>query len=696
MKAEVRFSPFLHGLLIFAAICMVIYVANGWSPSHYAYAGKLLGLPDVHPLLGVARSIRSDEWGVSTPYFQIAAANDFGPINLHSPFHEPLKAFFALPSRDWSMVFKPDLWGFLLLDPARAFSLHYALLTAAMIGGFWIFLRQLGASPVSAFAGALLINLCQFTQVWWTSDAAVLAWAPWAPVLFLWRASWWVRLPVIAYAVAVWLIGELYPPFIVAAAIAFVTLIAAFQPKALSPGRLVVGFVGAGLGAAIAWAHFADLIPIMSATIYPGTRSGNGGGLTLFQMLAHGLPSLATTGFQPLGLWPSNECEVGVVGSILPLAVACFANRASLRAWFRSSGGSLLILIGALDLLAAWCLFPLPGLDLVPGYRMVWAFGLIFLLALVLIADRLTWRITRFRIIAFLGVIVATWGLKSAITHRVAVHWFDLAPAAVLIGLLCVRRLAPRLMSSYQLVLGAAVATAALTFATFNPLQPAQQIFQPQQGQFVNSLRKYAEVNPQHLVVLPGWYGATLNGLGVPSVNHVMLRPALSYFRRYFPEMPKTKFDQVFNRYAHTTLFGETIPRVLQDDGIGVPIYPFAIPLTVNGDPIDESLIISKQCSVDAIEGRLWRVTLSGQAPWRGVEEGQALGVRATQARIISAIAVRLPASPDKVQEAPAFEFAPRFAVTMVVESAVKPSGETFVVRALGLPKVFVRNIPAG
>src|SRR5258706_10059595 len=116
-------------LAILAAF--LVYVLNAWTPSHYGQAAAKLGIANAGPVLGAARYIRTDEWGVATPYFQIAVANDLGPVDARSPFKEPLKTFFALPSRDWSMAFKPDLWGFLVLDPAHAFSLHYASLALA-------------------------------------------------------------------------------------------------------------------------------------------------------------------------------------------------------------------------------------------------------------------------------------------------------------------------------------------------------------------------------------------------------------------------------------------------------------------------------------------------------------------------------------------------------------------------------------
>ena len=222
------------GLIALLAFVLMSTIA-ALSPSHYRDAAYLEARHDVNPVFGGTRTARSDEWGVATPYFQIAVASDLGARDTVSPYHEPLKAFFALPSRDWSMAFKPDLWGFLFLDPARAFALHYAALAAAGLLGAYLFLRQLRVRKEVAATTASLLFFSHFVQGWWTSNAPDLSLAFWPAVAFLWRAPWWARIASIAFATAALLIGELYPPFIIGSALAFALAIAAFRPDTLKP-----------------------------------------------------------------------------------------------------------------------------------------------------------------------------------------------------------------------------------------------------------------------------------------------------------------------------------------------------------------------------------------------------------------------------------------------------------------------------
>jgi len=83
----------LIGLLAF----VLISTAAALSPSHYRDAAYLQGRSDVHPIFGGTRTARSDEWGVATPYFQIAVASGLGERDVVSPYHEPLKAFLPCP-----------------------------------------------------------------------------------------------------------------------------------------------------------------------------------------------------------------------------------------------------------------------------------------------------------------------------------------------------------------------------------------------------------------------------------------------------------------------------------------------------------------------------------------------------------------------------------------------------------------------
>lgn len=668
----------LLALLLFVLLSTVA----AWTPSHYYEAANILGLKDVWPVLGGSRPARSDEWAVTTAYFQIAAASDFGPRDLVSPYREPLKAFFALPSRDWSMAFKPDLWGFLVLDPARAFALHYALLATAALIGPYLLLRQLGCRREAAAAGAGILFFSQFVQVWWTSNAPALGLAAWPAVIYLWRAGAWLRLPLLAYAVAVWLIGQLYPPFIIATGLALAVAIAAFRPDALAPRRLAVGVAGAASGIALAWLHFADLIPIMAATVYPGERISHGGGVPVLQLLEHVFPYLLTDVYRTVPNWPANISEVAVVGSFLPLATVCFCDHRAFAAWAAEHGRSLAIWTTGLLAMLAWMLLPLPGrfapgLNLVPPVRMLWAFGLLLTLGLAVAASNAQWRLTWPRVTAFALAVIAAWAVskqgigKDDLDH----HHFDWRIVVLLLGLIGLHRFAPRLVPSRRVVLGAVVLCSFLTFGRFNPVQSATPIFAPGPSPALESFRAYARANPTGTVIALGEYSATLNGLKIPSINHTLLRPEPAFFRAAYPDLPAAEADRLFNRYEHVMPALVWAPALVQDDVVAIPPDPFAIPLPVDVATAPPALPapgegVIEQAEATALGGGRWGIMVGGWTRWSGVSPDQRLSVALEpgEGRILSATAFRLP-RPDLTARGDAARFAAGFGLRLVIET---------------------------
>lgn len=668
--------------LIAVLVLALVYVLNAWTPSSYGEATRTLGIPRSGPVLGEAQPIRSDEWAVLTPYFQIAVANDLGPRNEASPYKEPLKAFFALPSRDWSMALKPDLWGFLVLDPAHAYALRYAALAVAMLAGFAILLRQLGCSPGYALAISATLFCSQFVQAWWTSNAATLALAPWPAIAFVWAAPWWARLPAIAYAVAIWLVGLLYPPFIISAGLALAVLIAAFRPSALRPGLLMPGLAAAAVGAGLAWGHFADLIPVMAETVYPGQRASNGGGVPLLQLAAHVFPSLVTMRTEPLPLWSTNACEIAVIGSFLPIAMACFCDLGAIMRSVRAHPAAVATWLGGLILMLVWMLasWPAdfaPGLNQVAPGRMLWGFGLLLFLGLAILGATAPWRLTPVRAAVFAALVAGAWGVSKLGLSRqpLAFGRFDLAILPIAALLLLARRFAPHRLPPRRLVLAAVALTAAATFGRFNPVQSAEPIFRPQHSELVEVLQTYADANPKGWAVENRHYGAVVNGAGVPAINHVLLRPQLAFFRGAYPGLDEATFNHVFNRYAHIMPSMRWSPAVVQADLIALPADPFAIPLTVTAGPTGSP--IAALGALERVEAvplgvHRWGVTAEGWARWSGVEPGQALRVELADpslGRIVQATAFRL-ARPDVVAARGEREaFAAGFGLRLEVET---------------------------
>jgi hypothetical protein len=631
------FLPFAG---ILTLVLGIVYVGGAWTPSHYGAALQKIGIEQFGPTLGRAREVRGDEWAVLTPYFQIAVQNGLGERNSTSPYHESLRSFYALPTRDWSIIVKPQLWGFLIAAPESAYSFYHFILMGSLIWGFTILFRQVGIDLHWAVLGALLIFFSRFVQVWWTSIGPTFAFAAWPLVAALAPGPRWRRFILAFYAAAVWLFSLLYIPFIIGGAFAFGGLLVALRRDALKAAVLVPA--AGGVVAAVillAW-YYADLIPIMQNTVYPGARASHGGNVHWLQVLSHIFPYIAAVQFEPT-IPDMNECEIGTLSSYLPLLIATFVDHGMLLQqlrthWWTVGAFSLTIL-----LVLAWLVLPIPPeigqiflWHRVPPWRLLWAFGLLTTFASVWLASIATWRISIARAAMFLVITSAVWiGTKNAVFES----WFD-GVILVTVGLAtAIAAIRSAIKTSDQrgvLLFGAAVLTSALTFGTFNPLQSARPIFHPPVSPLIEGLQRLALAHPHGWIAASGSYGAILAGLGLRSVNHALLRPELDFYRPIFSEMEPGEFNTVFNRYMHADLAAVGRPRVLdvnRDDHVLVPMVDLGTPLpaTAVTNPTTSHSGYGGQIETARweLDRNSWKLLLVGWVPFGDLVSGQALEI---------------------------------------------------------------------
>jgi hypothetical protein len=575
----------------------LLYVALALTPSHYGMGLRLLGF-DARPLIGVARLVRSDEWIVLTPLFQIAVHGNFGSTNVISPYHETLKGFYALPILDWSLLFKPQLWGFWLLPPAYAYSLYFTILWSSFLAGYTILLRQLGASLLIATFGSLALFSSHLVQVWWTSQSPAFTFAPWPLIVLLLslRPIW--KIPLLFWVSSVWVLALVYPPFMVPAGFAMGVLALAFRRDAITAGNVLAAAIALiGVSVTFFW-YFGDLISVMRNTVYPGDRYVGGGGVEAMKLLAHLFPFFTTSQFKPL-LRNSNECEVAVVSTLLPLTILFFVRYRSAISCLRENQFAAWIVTAGLTMMLAWMVLPVPASvgklllwTQVQPDRMAWAFGLLLTLSLIVFSSKVKFKISNLRFFGFSVTVVAAW-LASKIgfteiwsrTNVTALamlsrSWFDwiaIVPFGIVTFLAARRKSIAR--NPADALFASAAITGLATFGTFNPLQPAHLIFDLPPTPFQEQVRENARANPNGWAVVPGMYGALLNGAAIPSINHTLMAPRLDFFRRAFPDLPVEQLNQTFNRYAHIIPREGADPHSPSPDVVVVPIAPFLKPV---------------------------------------------------------------------------------------------------------------------
>jgi hypothetical protein len=402
----------------------------------------------------------------------------------------------------------------------------------------------------------------------------------------------------------------------------------------------------------ITWLYFHDLIAIMTQTAYPGQRHSGGGGVPEMMILAHFFPYLTTLRFAPL-LQNSNACEIGVVSSFFPLSCAIFVDHKALLSWVRANVLATALWGLGLGLMLAWMLLPIPPSwgqvflwHLVPPRRLLWGFGLLFVIGLGVIATRVPWRLSERRFYAFAAFVTAGWLIsKIVLVEGMGVNpdlsaykaltqgWFDLV---VLLPIGCCALfliLRPKWIyrqGSAQLsILLASLVSAAATFGTFNPLQSTHAVFKLQSSPFLDAVRSLAKADQRGWTAVAGHYGAALNGLGIPVVNHVLLKPQVPFFRTAYPDMPADQLNLLFNRFAHIAVANATTPNSPQEDLVYVPLLDFGTPLPAAAGTASPVAAASGG-GMDVLEAvklddLTWRVTVTGWIDFKGVLPEQKL-----------------------------------------------------------------------
>ena len=232
----------------------IFYITKCYSPSSYAWVLKnsfkfeneKTGL-----ILGVPRDIRSDEFAHFTPWTQSVVNNGFKRFNELSVYKEDFRSVFPMPIFDWSMPFKPAMWGYIFLSPPHAYSFYWYLSAASFLLGWAWFLKSIKFSTFSSILISLLYFFPGFVQFWWTNNAGVFAYFP---LVLLFTRNYILKnnltnLVWLFYAQITWMFGLFYPPFIIQFSLLGIAIILAYTEinKVQAVFFAIIGLITAAL-----------------------------------------------------------------------------------------------------------------------------------------------------------------------------------------------------------------------------------------------------------------------------------------------------------------------------------------------------------------------------------------------------------------------------------------------------------------
>lgn len=563
---------------------VLLYTLLYFSPSSYGIALQIFGAEGDGLYFSEAKGIRSDEWAVWTPYFQALVNNGFNRFDSHSLYPIDFRGFYSLPIHDWGLLFKPLLWPFLVFEPARAFSLHHALIIATFVIGWKqlfqrLFTKQVPYLKATLSLASLSLYYTAFSQMWWTTLGPLLAVTPWLFIIILsWRRHSLAYYLTVSYISVVWLLSHTYPPIIVSTAYLGIMFLCAYQPAIFkNPLRLTFTAISCLAAVLIVYLYFSDILEIMMSTVYPGQRVSTSGTVSPILWLSSVLPFITHSNFEDL--LNLNICEVSAASSLLPLLCLCFLDYSK-----RTDDIKLHFIVFFLifTLFSLWMLVPMPDLFgtvsllyLVPGSRLLWALGLvvnIFSLHLLLnLGCKLTFK--RFFLYSVLLIFTTQIPSMMGLIPYFEKSLWELISIPLLLLIIYVNRFTfmPFFNNVISLVF-VAFSINLIYFVDFNPIQSSKPIFSVQQLPNVKLMNKLQENDHRGWLIKEGYPGALLYGAGLNSVTNVLMQPQIGFFRKMYPSMSENEFNDIFNRYAHIQLYNGTEPFVPQNDIIRLPI----------------------------------------------------------------------------------------------------------------------------
>ena len=313
-KSIRRWSVFLTAVLILF-ITLVGLDLNGSSLAVFSAEPEANGLIE-----GTPRGIRSDEFLLQTPN-AISSVEQGLPATAWIGLSEVDQAVAAGggPTLDWSTIFKPQTWGFVLFGASYGLSVSWWLPFALSLWGCFALFGVLTRRPLLASGLAIVATFTPYSG-WWTPSLNVgTVTLAAAAILGAWMVrskAWALVLSVAGGLMGAAFALALYPPWQVSLALVIVAIGVGFALDRRIPWRRFAWTLGVAIaiagGVVLAWAiQHRPAIQTIAETYYPGQRQTTAG-----------TGSLATLLSAPANFWMTGDAgaSLGMDGRVGPYA----------------------------------------------------------------------------------------------------------------------------------------------------------------------------------------------------------------------------------------------------------------------------------------------------------------------------------------------------------------------------------------
>jgi hypothetical protein len=316
-------------------------VALGISGSSTGVYWTIFGAgADPSLLLGDPRAIRSDEWLVQSSWVVSQVQQNFPLTNQTFPGGMDSTVQNDLPSWDWSTLFRPHVWGYLLLPLDQGMAVRWWLPALALVVSTYVFVVSvLPKRPITAAMLALGLLYSPIFQWWFlptTLWPVALAFSALTALIWAFKTqrrwvnyAWAALTGYLAVATAM----SIYVPYMIPALYVIVFFAIGVIVSEKASGRhtfaeigkrfrpLLLAAVGALLVMGLWIVTRLETITAVTSTVYPGQRLEKTGTLDSADKLANFFsgPFQRTLQGKVSGILASNQSE-----SAAPLLLVIF------------------------------------------------------------------------------------------------------------------------------------------------------------------------------------------------------------------------------------------------------------------------------------------------------------------------------------------------------------------------------------
>jgi len=375
--------------------------------------------PDPSLLLGSPQGIRSDEWLVQSSWIVSQAQQGFPLINQTFPGGMDSTVQNDLPSWDWSTLFRPHVWGYLLFPLDQGMAVRWWLPALGLITSTYVFVVSvLPKRPLTAAMLAVGLFYSPIFQWWFlptTLWPVALAFTAMTALVWAFKTRrLWVNLAWAALTayLAVATAMSIYVPYMIPAIYVVLFFAIGVVVSEKASGRHTfreIGkrFVPLLLGAVAALVVMGawivtriDTITAVTSTVYPGQRLEPTGTLDSADKLA----ALFSGPFQRAlqggvtGIFAPNQSESAAPLLLVVFLLVAFVWAAFGRARVRAAGVDWMLVavvactlfIGAFLLIPHWdSLAHLILIDRTVAARARLAFAILGVVGAVLLLRRI-------------------------------------------------------------------------------------------------------------------------------------------------------------------------------------------------------------------------------------------------------------------------------------------------------------------